>query len=269
MDHAPGSMATTKNLTKAPLLIGERDEVLSKITVNDLSKLTFTVDVSRPDVTSYAWDKLELRPFYDIHHARYMCYWYQQTAENYANSDMAAVEAANEALALRTIDFVAPGEQQSEAGHEYDYSSDSNKGNYNTESYRDAQKGGYIQYTLYNKEGVKENLSILCRFTTADAGRKATLTVDGTVIAEIEIPQTYPTAESNGFYNIEFPIPAELATDSNGQAKSEFVVRLTASSTTLCPGLYYLRLMKDYKPQVVTQGGEVRYEMDSGSAAKD
>ena len=60
----------------------------------------------------------ELR-FYQIHHDRYMCYWYQQTADNFANSSMAQTEAANEALLARTLDFVAPGEQQSEAGHEY------------------------------------------------------------------------------------------------------------------------------------------------------
>ena len=167
MDHAPGSRASSMSLTKAPLLIGNRANVLDRIQVKDLSQLKFTIDASRPDVASYTWNQLELRPFYDIHHARYMCYWYQQTAENYANSDMAASEAANEALLKRTLDFVAPGEQQSEAGHEYSYSSTSSTGNYNSERYRDAQRNGYIQYTLYNNEGIKEKLSILCRFTTA------------------------------------------------------------------------------------------------------
>jgi hypothetical protein len=174
-----------------------------------------------------------------------MCYWYQQTADNFAHSDMAATEAANEALMARTLDFVAPGEQQSEAGHEYNYSSDSRTGNYNSESYRDAQRGGYIQYTLYNKEGVKENLSILCRFTTADKGRKGVLTVDGVKIADIEIPATVKGAEGNGFYNVEYPIPASLLLNDDGTAKSKFVVRLSAP-TTVCPGLYYLRLMKNF-----------------------
>ncbi|MBP5712031.1 MAG: glycoside hydrolase family 127 protein, partial [Prevotella sp.] len=200
MDHAPGSRASSMSLTKAPLLIGNRANVLDRIQIKDLSQLKFTIDASRPDVASYTWNQLELRPFYDIHHARYMCYWYQQTAENYANSDMAASEAANEALLKRTLDFVAPGEQQSEAGHEYSYSSTSTTGNYNSERYRDAQRNGYIQYTLYNNEGIKEKLSVLCRFTTADKGRMATLYVDGTAIADITIPSSYAGAESNGFY---------------------------------------------------------------------
>lgn len=246
MDHAPGSRATTKNLTASPLLIGDRADVLSRITPKDLSKLTFEIDASRPEVATYSWGKLELRPFYSIHHARYMCYWYQQTAEAYANSDMAKTEAQAEALMARTIDFVATGEQQSEAGHEYNYSSESTVGTYNSETYRDARENGYIQYSLFNPDGIKDSLSIMCRFTTADQGRKAVLTVDGEKIADITIPSSVKGAEANGFYNIEYAIPATLAVDAEGNAKKKFVVRLTASSTTLCPGLYYLRLMRGY-----------------------
>ena len=246
MDHAPGSMASSKNLLSAPLLIGERANVLSRIQPLDLSKLTFTIDAGREGVETYKWTTLTLQPFYQIHHARYSCYWYQQTAENFANSSMAQTEAANEALLARTLDFVAPGEQQSEAGHEYKYSSDSNKGNYNGENYRDAQSGGYVQYSLFNNEGVTERLAIMCRFTTADRGRKATLAVNGKTIADITIPSSYKGVESNGFFNIEYPIPAELTVNADGSPKKKFIVRLSATGNTSNPGLYYLRLVKDY-----------------------
>ena len=249
MDHAPGSMGTSKNLLSAPLLIGQRDNVLSRIqrVVTSDNSLRFNIDASREGVETYKWHTLTLQPFYQIHHGRYMSYWYQQTAENFAQSDMAQTETANEALLARTLDFVAPGEQQSEAGHEYNYSSDSNKGSYNGESYRDAQKGGYVQYTLYNKTQVADSLSVMCRFTTADQGRKAVLTVDGTKIADINIPANYKGAE-NGFYNIEFPIPASLLKDGEGSVKTKFVVRLAATAGTLNPGLYYLRLLCGYNP---------------------
>ena len=245
MDHAPGAMGSSKNLLYAPLLIGERANVLSRIQPVDLSKLQFTIDASRKGVETYKWQKLMLVPFYSIHHSRYMCYWYQQTAENFANSSMAKTEAENEALQARTLDFVAPGEQQSEAGHEYKYSSDSSKGVYNGESYRDAQSGGYVQYALYNKEGITDSLAIMCRFTTADKGRKATLLVDGKKIADIVIPESVKNADSNGFFNIEYPIPDNLLT-KNGAAKEKFIVRLSANAGTLNPGLYYLRLVKGY-----------------------
>ncbi|MBR1933338.1 MAG: glycoside hydrolase family 127 protein [Prevotella sp.] len=247
MDHDPASKASSKNLLTAPLLIGSRASVLSLIEPQDLSKLTFTIDASRKGVETYKWSTLTMRPFYQIHHARYQCYWYQQTAENFANSSMAQTEAANEALAGRTLDFAAPGEQQNEAGHLGNHSGDSSTGNYNGESYRDAKAGGYVEYTLYNSEGVTENLSIMCRFTTADNGRKGSLMVDGVKIADVVVTSSAKNVD-NGFYNIEYAIPASVATNK-GKAKDKFVVRLQADQGTMNPGLYYMRLMKDYNPQ--------------------
>ncbi len=239
MDHAPGSKGTTKKLNTAPLLIGQRADVLSRISRQAGSDLRFTIDASRPGVATYGWDKVELQPFYQIHHRRYMCYWYQQTAENYAASSMAQTEAEQEALAQRTLDFVAPGEQQSEAGHEAKYSSDSSTGMYNSERYRDARQNGFIQYTLYNNSGVSEGLTVMLRFTTADKGRRATLTVDSRKVADITIPASVAHADANGFYNVEYAIPASVA-----KGKKKLVVKLTASPSTFCPGLYYMRLMK-------------------------
>ncbi|MCR5821114.1 MAG: glycoside hydrolase family 127 protein, partial [Bacteroidaceae bacterium] len=267
MDHAPGSRATSKSLTTMPLLLGERSEVLSKISATDLSNLQFSIDASREGVDGYDWTTLTLQPFYQIHHARYSCYWYQQTAENYANSSIAIVEQANAAIAERTLDFVATGEQQSEAGH-YTVSQNSTTGVYNDEHYRDARPSdGYLQYTLsYEGEAIESGLSILCRFTQADAGRKGTLYVDGVAIANITALATFNGVVTNGFYNVEFPIPASLMRDGNGQTKTSFTVRLAADKGTNAPGLYYVRLMKEYddglEASVTTSAGDVRTIVD-------
>ncbi len=244
MDHAPGAMSRPLNLLSAPLLIGERSNVLSRIRPSQPDKLQFTIDASRPGVDSYKWTTLTLQPFYEIHHARYSCYWYQQTEQGFYNSTMAADERRAELLQQRTVDFVAPGEQQSEAGHEYNYSSDSGKGNYNGESYRDAKQNGYVQFTLFNKDAMSDSLAVMLRFTTADRGRMATLTIDGEKIADITIPRRVTGADERGFFNTEYPIPATLLVDKAGKPKEKFVVRLTASPTTPNPGLYYLRLVK-------------------------
>ena len=245
MDHAPGSMASSKKLTSAPLLIGSRADVLRRIHLSEaaLDKLEFPIDVSRQGVASYPWRQLTLRPFYSIHHARYMCYWYQQTEARYQQSSMAADEAAAEALLKRTLDFVAPGEQQSEAGHECQYSSGSTTGTYNGEHYRDARQGGFVQYSLFNKQGVTDSLYVMLRFTAADRGRKATLTVDGVQLADVAIPAS-GQRPARGFFQVEYPIPARLLVDAQGHPKEKFVVRLTASSSTLMPGLYYVRLVR-------------------------
>lgn len=246
MDHAPGSRASSKDLSSAPLLIGERATVLNRITPKDLSQLTFTIDAAS-EQSKGNWTTLTLEPFFGIHHARYACYWYQATEEAYAQSDMGRADAEAAALTARTLDFVATGEQQSEAGHSYAYSSDSNTGTYNGETYRDTQANGYIQYKLANPDGLTEGLAIMLRLTTADKGRMGYVTVDGTKIADVTVAAFVKNQDSRGFYNLELPIPSNLLRKADGKAKTEIVFRLTASATTPIPGLYYVRLVKDYK----------------------
>lgn len=243
MDHAPGTVGRSLPLTTAPMLIGERSNVLQRVVDSNPKALRFSLDVSRPGIKNYHWTRLTLQPFATIHHARYSCYWYQQTAHGFEHSGMAEAERQAEALARRTLDFVSPGEQQNEAGHEYDYSTDSRSGVFCDESYRDAQSGGYVQYSLFNSDPTADSLAVLCRFTTADKGRKATLTVDGTVLADIIIPDN-AKGDAHGFFNIEYPLPPSLLRDNNGKTKSKLIVRLSANGGTPIPGWYGLRLVR-------------------------
>lgn len=244
MDHSPGAMAKPLSISSSPLLIGERDKVLERI--KPQGGCLFTIDASSQQ-SKGGWSTLTLRPFYSIHHARYTCYWYQQTEENYRNSDMGRADALAEALLARTVDYVATGEQQSEAGHDALYSDNSSKGNYNGEYYRDAQAGGFMQYTLANTAAKTDSMALMCRFTTADKGRKATLYVDGEKLTDIEIPASVKNAEGNGFYNIEYLLPAALLKDKKGRVKDRIVVRLAADKGTLAPGLYFLRLVSGHE----------------------
>lgn len=247
MDHSPGAMASSLSLSSAPLLIGERDQVLTRITTADdsPSTLTFNIDASS-DKSTGGWTSLKLVPFYTIHHARYQCYWYQQTEEGYAESDMGKADAAAALLAARTIDFVATGEQQSEAGHDAIYKNSSN-GNYQNETYRDCSSGGYIQYTLGNPDLLTDSLSILCRFTTADKDRKCNIYIDGKLLVEgYVVPSSVKGADSNGFYNVEFALPKEYLYDSSGKVKEKIVFKIEPAGTYHAPGLYYLRLMRGY-----------------------
>jgi len=246
MDHAPGSRATVKELTSAPLLIDDDlAQTLQRVTPTDPQHLRFTLN-AQSEQSKGGWTTLTLEPFYGIHHARYMCYWYAATPQAYEQSEWGRADAEAAALSARTLDFVATGEQQSEAGHHYQYSSDSSVGNYNGETYRDAKANGYIQYSLSNPEGLTQGLAIMLRLTTADQGRKGYVTVDGTKIADITVPASVKTADSKGFFNLELLIPEELMLNTDGTPKAEITFRLTASATTLIPGLYYVRLVKDY-----------------------
>ena len=167
MDHAPGVVGLQKNLTSAPMVLGNRETVLDRISVKDLSKLLFEIDVTRDNSE---WSTLELKPFYSIHNARYTVYWNQQTEAEYAASDLAAEEAAAIALEERTLDKIATGEQQSEAGHELQATNPASKGMSYGEYFRDAWYGDYFQYRMAT-DNLTENLSLMVRYNINDRGR--------------------------------------------------------------------------------------------------
>ena len=242
MGHAEDTYTTKKVLSSAPLLIGNRSEVLARITPVEGKPLTFTINAAREG--SDVWSTLTLEPYYSLHHSRVMNYWYQATQEEYENSSWAKDEREAAALDARTIDFIRTGEQQSEAGIT-SYSDDSSVGTYNDEVYRDARSGGWIQYILTNHEGITENVGLMCRFNAADKGRKATIWVDGTLIQNYTVPSSVSDANENGFYNKEWLLDESLLKDANGNVKQTLTFRIQADQGTLCPGLYYLRLTKD------------------------
>jgi len=240
MDHSPGARTGAKPISSSPLLVGDRKAVVASIKENDLGKLKFSIP-------TYNKGTITLEPFYAIHHSRYACYFYQASEEEYANSDMAKRDAEKQALAARTLDYVATGEQQSEAGHDAKYSAGSTSGSFRGEFYRDGKPGDYVQYVVENTEGAKTNVSLMLRYIITDRDRKAVIYIDNVKLADVLIPSSTPNADENGFYNIEFRIPDELLVDSKGNVKRKLTIRAEASEGTLLPGLYYLWLLKDWK----------------------
>lgn len=262
MDHSPGVRASIRPLSTSPLIIGNRNNAVDSVKLVDASKLLFSLK-------TYNLGTIKLEPFNDIHHSRYSCYFFQSTPEGYANSTMGKADAEEKAMIERTLDFVATGEQQSEAGHDAKYSVTSTSGTYRGETYRDGQANNYVQYVLENKEGAKTNVSVMIRLITADKNRAMSIYIDGVKIADHKVPESYKGANENGFYNIEFRIPDELLKDSNGNIKKKLTFKAVASSNTLLPGLYYLRLLKDYKDNSYSWNGLDWKTGDSGRVSQD
>ena len=240
MDHAPGQ-GTQLSLTSAPMLIGERAHVLDSIYMVDAEKLHFKIRSGL--YNSSRWEGLTLQPFYTIHEARYMTYWQQLTAEEWEEirQQVMAEEEALMQLNNRTLDYVATGEQQSDAGHVLQGTF--GKGSYDGEFYVDAQSGQWFSYQLAT-QGVKEDVSLMCRFHSADAGRVVTISINGKELTTIILEQK-PFV---GHYNWECPIETEMLMEG-GVLRDSITVRFAASGSTPAPGLYYLRLLKDYAPK--------------------
>lgn len=247
MGHAPGAYTRKYDLSTMPMLIGERDQVLQRITPVEGQPLTFTLDASRNEATAqgYAWKTLTLQPYYSLHHSRVNNYFYQQTYENYMNSTWALAEQEAKKTEARTIDQVDMGKQQSEAGV-VTYSADSGKGVYKDEDYRDTQAGGWMQIVLTDTVQNADNLAIMLRYSGDDKGRKCKILVNGKLLRDYTVPEKPLRVDGKNFYNLEIPLGAH-ALDEQGKPVTRYVIRIEASSTTPNPGLYYIRLVKDNK----------------------
>ncbi|MCQ2222383.1 MAG: glycoside hydrolase family 127 protein [Bacteroidaceae bacterium] len=274
MGHAPDSYAPKKQLSTMPMLIGQRSDVLSRISpsLNDGEPLVFLLD-TRADhemASGNPWGTMVLQPYYELHHSRVMNYWYQATYETYMKSDWAQAEKEAQRLDERTLDKVDVGQQQAEAGCVF-HSDNSSTGSYKDEDYRDTQANGWIELTLNNPDPEARNLAIMLRYTTDDKNRKCKIYVNDVLLKDYTVPNAVPNADANNFYNLELPL-RKLAFDADGKIRDKFVVRIVASSTTPNPGLYFVRLVKDNTADEVAykfRASDWAYTGDGGRISQD
>ncbi len=248
MGHSPGARGTKKSLNIAPMFIGDRSMLISRIQPKLPARHIYTI---QPDVAGKSkWPLLTLEPFFGIHHARYSCYWYAQTPEEYAKSPMVKADSIAAALDARTIDFVATGEQQSEAGHLMIASPGCTKGGFNSEACREVPTSNQVTYTFTNMRANNEkplpttNMAVMVRFVRNDAGRKCSIYIDDVPLVEnFDTPRNHPSMDENNFMNIVFPIPDELLVNKKGKAKESLQFTMKATDQGLAPSIFYLRLV--------------------------
>jgi hypothetical protein len=249
---------TLMPLDKAPILVSTQDSIPSKIyqvAGKPLNFRTKNLFADKSDST------LVLEPFYKIHDARYMMYWMNlnQTEYQHVLDSLAAVQKAELELEARTIDKVAPGEQQPEVDHKLS-SLNSYTGNYMNEFWRDARTGGYISYSMLTKG--KSDLSVMARYWGNETGsRSFNVMVDGVTIATENVVGKW---NKNEFMNVEYPIPNSLTA-----GKDTITVKFQAINTSnIAGGLFYVRLLiplsaTEVKTVNKKSAGIIFYQSDS------
>ncbi len=178
----------------------------------------------------------EFEPFYQIHDARYMMYWMALSNSGYKSylDSLAILEKERLDLQKRTIDFVAPGEQQPEADHAME-TSGSNSGNFQDKFWRDARNQGYFSYKLaINSE---TNLSLMVRYWGAEWGnRKFNIYIDNEKLISEDNTGRW---NLGSFQDVEYSIP-----DSIVKGKSHVRVKFQALPGNTAGAVYYVRLVK-------------------------
>ncbi len=220
-------------LDKAPIIIEDNLAIVTKdlVPVKD-HPLNFTmhdVKLTNPiDVT--------LQPFYTLHDARYMMYWMALSESQYHSylDSLAIVEKEKLELDKRTLDVLAPGEQQPEVDHNMQ-SDGSHSGIANEGMYREAANGGSFSYELSTHD--QNNVSLIVRYWGAEWGnRKFDIYIDDRKL--ITEDNTGKWNQSK-FFDISYAIP-----DSMIKGKDDVRVKFQSLESSTAGGVYYVRLVK-------------------------
>ncbi len=225
-------------INKAPTLVFNVDSsVTTKIIPVEGKPLHYNAKVLFPGAKD---SSLTLEPFYKIHDSRYMMYWLTLSEDEYQNTldSIAASEQAKLELEERTVDEVAPGEQQPEADHNFQ-DENSYKGKYKNEFWRFAKDGGFISYTLSTLG--KMDLSLMVRYWGNETGNRTfDILIDGEKLITENITGKWDVTD---FVNIEYPIPNSMT-----EGKEEITVKFQAVDASNVAGrLFYVRLVEPLK----------------------
>lgn len=217
-------------LESAPMFVSDAQDFVRRFQPVPGKPLTFRAPGL---VHGAAGAATEFIPFFRLHDSRYTMYWQHSTPANLERmqAENAAREAERLALDARTIDSVAPGEQQPEADHFF-------KGEGTESGINDGRRWrhatGWFSYEL-NDPG-REAKTLRLTFAKADAGRRFRILVNGQAIADIELAADVDEA----FYTRDFTLPRSLIEASKGK----LVIQFVAGANSVAGGLYGLRLMR-------------------------
>jgi DUF1680 family protein len=183
-------------------------------------------------------EKLELQPFYQLHDARYMMYWMALSKNGYKEflDSLSVIEKQKLALQKRTVDFVAPGEQQPEADHAIEKSANNtNTGNRLDEFWRDARNEGFFSYRMATQG--QSNLNLMVRYWGAERGdRKFDIYIDDQKLITVDNSNKW---NQQRFIDMEYPIPASMLS-----GKSTVRIKFQAAEGSSVSSVHYVRLVK-------------------------
>lgn len=190
--------------------------------------LTFTADQI---ISSNKYKKLKLVPFFEIHNARYIVYWPVSAPDklNDVKEMLRLKEKEKIELESRTIDKVAPGQQQPEVEHNLQGEKTS-AGSFNNRHYRNAED--WFSYDLKNPN--KDVRILRITFYGKNANRKFDIYLNETLLT------TMNTDGSRGdkFFDVDYKLPERI------KGENKLIVKFVATEGFKTADIYYIRLLK-------------------------
>ncbi len=217
-------------LEAAPMLVSDSIDFLRRFKKVAGKPLTFAAPGL---VRGAAGLATEFVPFFRLHDSRYTMYWQHSTPVDFERmrAENAAREAERLALDARTIDQVAPGEQQPESDHFFK-GEGSEAGVNSGRHWRHASR--WFSYELNDPKGEAKLLRLT--FAKADAGRRFDIEVNGLLVAEVVLV----AGMDQDFYTIDYALPASVTAST----PRKLSIRFVAKQGSVAGGLYGLRLLR-------------------------
>jgi DUF1680 family protein len=234
-DSRWGHIASGKRLpiNEAPIIIEDNLAALAtKLKPVAGKPLTFTAS----QIKLINPINVVFEPFFKIHDARYMMYWMALSNKQYRSylDSVTLLETRKMELQKRTIDFVAPGEQQPEADHAMQRQA-SSTGNNLDEFWRDARNGGFFSYKMSTNN--ETGLSLIVRYWGAEWGnRKFDIYIDDEKLITEDNTGRWNQSQ---FQDIEYAIP-----DAMVKGKESVRVKFQALPGNTAGAVYYIRLAR-------------------------
>lgn len=218
---------------EATLVLRDASALLRDLRPVPGRSLTYTTMALAPaGARSGARAAVTVEPFFRLHEARYQMMWPVLDSAELERREAQRRERAAEQAALdaRTVDQVAPGEQQPEADHEY-AADGGDTGIHLGRRWRHAS--GWFGYTL--RDPKREARTLQLTLSNGDAGRQWRIELNGRVLSRPPLQADAP----GSFYTLDVPLPPD-AVDAQGR----LVLRFIAETGSVAGGLYGLRLLR-------------------------
>lgn len=213
-----------------PFIAADDKDWIKKVKILDAQKLIFALPMM---TKSNAGTEVILRPFFELQATRYTIYFPLLTQTQFLQRQQDGIEREKEQIALqqRTIDEVAPGEQQSEVGHNF-RGENSEWGINQNRFWRHAY--GWFSYDLSDKAKQAKYLSLT--FYGLDNHRTFEVWLNEIKIGTINLNGD----RGDSFYTIDLEIPSSIR-QSNA---TTYTVKFVPQPGSLAGGVYYIRLLK-------------------------
>lgn len=212
-------------LQNMPVIVGDKDDILSHLRKVDGKPLTFALSGVRPE----RYEGMTLEPFFRLHECRYMVYWpVLSEQESRARQEQLAKEEKERALLdAVTADKVICGEQQPESDH-FIRMENSRTGDDEGVHWREA--AGWFSYRMKANGKAVGKVRIVFR---PESRRDAKVWVNGQEAGAL------PPRQASGLSSVELDMPVSL------RSQEQWEVKIGRGEEQVTPHVYEVRLIAE------------------------